>query len=205
MSHWNGDVDFNNLKQNGVQFAMLKLGGEEKGHRKYQIDSKFFTYYHMAKAHGIYVGAYMFAGKDCFLWDGAENANYFIDYIEKYHIDLDYPFALDMETQPINQKEANTEYAANWCDAVEKRGYFAMIYGSDVWTFDDIVYADRLERYAFWVARYSLHDRVRHDHAIWQFTSAIKSKYPKLAKNMDGNYAMYDIAKVIKKKGLNRK
>lgn len=206
LSHWNGSVDVQHLADLGVKFAMLKLGGEESSQRGYKIDTRFYEYYHLCKKYGIKVGAYMFAGSRCYLWNAEENANHFIDYMERNNIKLDYPFAIDIETQPTATKEKNTEYVRLWCKTVEKRGYFAMIYGSDVSTFKGIINGDDLKQFAFWVARYGGESRIQNDWAIWQFTNNIRESINKrFPKNMDGNYARYDIAAVIEKKHLNRK
>lgn len=206
LSHWNGTVDFKNLAENGVKFVMLKLGGEENGEYSYKIDTKFFTYYHAAKAAGIKVGAYMFAGKYCWRWQAEGNATYFIDYMEKYGVKLDYPFAIDVETQDPCKRDRTTTYVYNWCKCVEDRGYFAMIYGSDISTFDDILDSKRLERFAFWVARYGAEEKIKHPYAMWQFTNNVRAHlWGDIPKNIDGNYAMYDIAEVIERKHLNHK
>lgn len=209
LSHWNGNLnlcDFIKFKNLNVKFVMLKLGGEENGERSYKIDKKFFTFYHYAKEAGIKVGAYMFAGKECALWRPEENADYFIDYMEKNGIKLDYPFALDMEIQPKSRQKENTQYAKEWCTRVEERGYFAMIYGSDINTFDEILKSEELERFAFWVAMYcDSESKVKHKHAIWQFTNRLGTRINYLPILLGGNYASYDIAKVIEKKHLNHK
>lgn len=204
LSHWNGKVDFEILKQLGYQFCMLKLGGEETTPGKFKIDKMFLRYYRAAKANGLYVGAYVFANSNLKNCQPECNANYFINWLRKERCLLDYPLAIDIETQKPEDKAATTEYVARWCDMVEHHKWFAMIYGSDISTFDGMVESENLVQYAFWVARYgSRPEKVKHQPAIWQYTNKL---YTPASKGlMDGNYAAYDIAAVIKAKHLNDK
>lgn len=202
LSHWNGKVDFHVLKECGIQFAMLKLGGEELGQQRYRIDKKFHEYYEGAKAAGIYVGAYMFAGKECAEWNAKDNVKFFVTYMEENGIILDYPFAIDIESQLPSRRYENTEYVKDWCNAVEEAGYFAMIYGSDVSTFENLLDVSELEEYALWVARYGKKEP-RNNWTIWQCANDLT--LPGHTCLFDKNYAVYDLARVIADRHLNKK
>lgn len=203
LSHWNGQVNFQLLAKNGIEFVMLKMGGEEGTPHKYTIDPKFISYYEGAKVAGINVGAYMFANDDLKRCDPKENVKYYMDFMLDEGIILDYPFAIDVETQSRFDRKATTTYVKQWCEAVESYAYFAMIYASDISGFSGILNSSELEEYSFWVARYSSTKHPTHQYGIWQYTN--KLHLPGIAGYCDGDYAAYDFAAVIESKHLNRK
>ena len=75
ISHWNGAVDFEKLKAQGLQFVIIKAGGSDKGFYK---DHKFDDNYRLAKLAGMKVGAYYFVGTGFIsAEDGIEDAKRF--------------------------------------------------------------------------------------------------------------------------------
>jgi GH25 family lysozyme M1 (1,4-beta-N-acetylmuramidase) len=56
ISHWQGDIDFNKVKNAEIDFCIIKAGGSDAG---FYTDKMYETNYNKAKAAGLKVGAYI--------------------------------------------------------------------------------------------------------------------------------------------------
>ena len=197
VSHWNGCIDFDKVKASGVEFVIIKAGGSDKG---FYTDSKFKENYEKAKAAGLYVGAYYFAGKK---FRGVEagfaDAQRFIDILKG--LKFEYPVFIDIEAQENRYKEEITDAAVAFCQEMEKAGYFVGIYASDISGFKDKLHHDRIKDYAHWVARYGNEPKVCKEYGIWQYSS--KGSVNGISGSVDMDISAVDYAKTIKEKGFN--
>ena len=57
VSRWQGNINWDLVTANGIQFVIVKAGGADSG---YYTDAYFEQNYNRAKAHGLNVGAYYF-------------------------------------------------------------------------------------------------------------------------------------------------
>ena len=197
ISHWNGEIDFNKVKQSGIDFVIIKAGGSDKG---FYVDPKFRDDYKKAKEAGLEIGAYYFAGKN-FLGalSGILDARRFIDILSG--MEFSYPVFVDIETTDKRYKDMATDAAAAFCSTMEAAGYFGGVYASDISGFKERLNKDRLEDYTSWVARYGAEPSYIEDWAIWQHSS--KGSIPGVSGSVDLDISRKDFAKVIKSKGLN--
>lgn len=197
VSHWQGAIDWEKVKKAGIQFAIIKAGGSDAG---FYTDSKWEKNYKGAKATGIPVGAYYFVGKDCVTAAaGKADAERFIAILKGKQ--LEYPVYIDCETQPASKKAGITDAAIAFCDAMEKTGYFAGIYGSAVSGFKERMDDSRLTKYAHWVAQYASKCTYSGEYGIWQYSS--KGKVDGISGNVDLDYAYVDYPSIIKSGGFN--
>ena len=105
VSHWQGDIDWKTAKKVGLEFAIIKAGGSDKGFYK---DSKFEKNYIEAKNAGVKVGAYYFVGENCKSYeDGAADAKRFIEIIAGKQ--FEYPVYIDFEAPDTSNKKGNTD------------------------------------------------------------------------------------------------
>ena len=197
LSHWNGNVDFNSLKKNGVDFAIIKAGGNEG--RAYK-DAKFLKYYNDAINAGVHVGCYYFVGKN-FVNEkqGIKDAEHFLSLIKG--LKFTFPVALDIETTPYTAKNGATEACVAFCSTVEKHGYYVTIYSSDISGFLQRLNLAKLAAYDKWVARYGSAPKYVKSYGMWQYSSTGKFKNHK--GNFDLDYAYKDYPLIIKKNHLN--
>lgn len=197
VSHWNGCIDFEKVKASGIDFVIIKAGGSDKG---FYTDSKFIDNYNKAKAAGLSVGAYYFAGKD---FRGVENgladAHRFIKILKG--LKFDYPVFLDIEAQDNRYKEEITDAAVLFCNILEGAGYFVGIYASDISGYQYKLNHDRIKSYAHWVARYGNEPKVCKEYGIWQYSS--KGTVNGIRGSVDMDISTVDYAKTIKEKGFN--
>jgi len=151
VSHWQGTIDWNKVKEAGIQFAIIKAGGSDDG---FYTDSKWEANYKGAKAAGIPIGAYYFVGKDCVsAAAGKADAERFLKILKGKQ--LEYPVYMDNEAQPASAKTGITEATIAFCETMENAGYFVGIYGSTYSGFKERMDDGRLTPYAHWVAQYA--------------------------------------------------
>jgi len=197
ISHWNGAIDFDKVKASGVEFVIIKAGGSDKG---FYTDPMFITNYNKAKAAGLFVGAYYFAGKN---FRGVEagfaDAQRFIKILDG--LKFEYPIFLDIEAQENRYKEEITDAAVAFCKEMEKAGYFVGIYASDISGFKDKLNHQRILDYVHWVARYGKEPEVCKSFGIWQYSS--KGRVPGIIGSVDLDISSVDYAKTITEKGFN--
>lgn len=198
VSHWQGKVDFQKVKKAGIDFAILKAGGSDRG---FYEDKTFKRNYEEAKKAGVNVGAYYFVGS---MFYGAEagiaDAQRFIKIIGDCQ--LEYPVFLDVETTQPSKREEATEAAIAFCLTMEKAGYFVGIYASDISGFREKLNHDKLTAYAHWVADYSDPVKECKEHQMRQYSS--KGYVDGVENNpTDLDYSLVDYTTIIRSKGLN--
>ena len=127
VSHWQGDIDWEAVKEDGVEFAILKAGGSDDG---FYEDSKFEENYANAKAAGVAVGAYYFVGDLCkSSEDGAADAERFIDILQGKQ--FEYPIFIDFEAPDTSDIENNTDKIITFCEVMENADYIVEVYASE--------------------------------------------------------------------------
>lgn len=197
ISHWNGAIDFDKVKASEIEFVLIKAGGSDK---RFYTDPMFITNYNKAKAAGLFVGAYYFAGKN---FRGVEagfaDAQRFIKILDG--LKFEYPVYVDIEAQENRYKEEITDAAVAFCNMLESAGYFVGIYASDIAGFKNKLNHERIKSYAHWVARYGQEPEICKDFGIWQHSS--KGSVPGIVGSVDLDISSVDYAKVIKEKGFN--
>ena len=197
ISHWNGKVDFNKVKESGIDFVIIKAGGSDYGFYK---DSRFEENYREAKAAGLSVGAYYFVGKKFYgVVSGAADAERFIKILDGKQ--FDYPVFVDVETTESRYKELATDATIAFCETMEKAGYFVGIYASDISGYKEKLNHDKLIEYTHWVARYGSEPVVCKEYGIWQHSS--KGSVSGISGSVDLDVSKVDYSKLIKEKGFN--
>ena len=199
VSHWQKDINWNAVKADGVEFAIIKAGGSDSG---FYTDSKFRANYNAAKSAGIAVGAYYFVGKYCKSYeDGVADAKRFIAMISG--MQFEYPVYIDFEAPDSSDKEGNTEACICFCQTMEDNGYFSGIYASEISGFRDRLDDSKLQSYSHWVARYGKRPSTIPEKVfgIWQYSS--KGSVAGICGNVDMDISYVDFPSIIKKAGLN--
>lgn len=172
VSRWQGDIDFEKIKQEGVEFAFIKLGGQNGINGEYYLDPKFERNIKGFKDVGIPVGLYFYS------YDNSPNsakksALWVIDQIKKYDIDL--PIAFDFESWSIYNKfhmsmNTLTKTFESFADTLKNYGYDSMLYGSknyleNIWL---------KTKYPIWLAHYTSNTDYNGVYKCWQRTSSAK-------------------------------
>lgn len=198
ISHWQGDVNFVDVKNAGYQGVIIKAGGSDAGFYK---DSKFESYYNGAKAAGLYVGSYYFVGSGCVSTDdGRADGERFANLIKEKQFEL--PVYMDVEAPPAGKKAGVTDSIIGFCSVMENKGYFVGIYASDISGFCDRIDYDRIkDKYTLWVARYGSNPTYVKKYDMWQYSST--GRVNGINGNVDLDECYVDFPSIIKNGGFN--
>ena len=166
ISKWQGDVDFNALKEAGVEFVIIRVGTSSGINGENLVDSKFEQNINGANKAGIPVGVYFYSyanSEDRAISD----ALWVVEQIKDYKVDL--PIAFDWENWSF-YNEFNLSFfglsnmADSFVKTVRDAGYEGMLYSSknyleDIWFKGD---------YPVWLAHYTTKTNYEGDYEFWQ-------------------------------------
>ena len=173
VSSYQGEVDWHQVAEAGVDFAIIRLGyrGYESGKL---VEDKFARQNLEGAAEaGIQLGVYFFS-QALNPNEAREEARFVLDMIDPYEIAM--PVVFDWEH--VNSETARTNgmnpYAATDCaqaflEVIDEAGYWPMMYFNSFQS-RKLFYLDQLMDYDFWLALYS--DRMSFPYKVdmWQYT-----------------------------------
>lgn len=148
ISEWNGDINFNKVKNAGITCVILRAG---YGKDPNQEDNKFNEYYRQAKAAGLNVGAYWYSYATSVDAAKAEVRNCMKTIRGK---EFDLPVFLDVEEyrQAVLPRRTLTDIISTFCDGVKGYGFDVGMYSAKSMLVDS-AYPDELaSKYLIWMA-----------------------------------------------------
>ena len=184
VSEFQGFINWDKVKADGIEFAILKLGNIYDYDANYK-DSKFETNYKNARANGIKIGAYIY--NYCNTVDTLKKGlEWAIKKLEGKELDL--PFYLDMEDKDIQgeTKETLTNQCNEFAKYVESKGYQAGVYANVNWLKNELNPNDFDKDISVWVAQYYKECQYTGKYDIWQYAS--NGKVSGISGNCDMNY-----------------
>ena len=184
VSEFQGNIDWNKVKADGIEFAILKLGNIYDYDANYK-DSKFDTNYKNARANGIKIGAYIY--NYCNTIDTLKKGlEWAIKKLEGKELDL--PFYLDMEDKDIQgeTKETLTNQCNEFAKYVKSKGYNAGVYANVNWLKNELNPSDFDKDISIWVAQYYKECQYTGKYDIWQYAS--DGSVSGISGNCDMNY-----------------
>lgn len=197
ISRWNIITSFKEVKDSGIDFVIIRIGGSNGGLYK---DPKFELYYKAAKLAGLKVGAYYDTGADFI--DSAHGyiaAEHCLTLLQGH--EFEYPIFMDIETAATVYKKGITDAAIAFGSKLESNKYYVGIYASDVSGFHDRLEIERVKRFSLWVARYGKKPQYVEEYAMWQKSS--KGELPGVRGPVDLDECTVNFPYIIKKQNLN--
>ena len=192
----NGNIDWQKVKNAGIDFAILRAG---YGRLASQKDERFEQNYAGAKAAGIPVGAYWYSyamSED----EARLEADVFLSIIKGKQFEMPVYFDLEEKKQFDLGKEKVSAIMRAFLERVEAAGYFVGLYGSasslTTHTADDIK-----SRYTIWLAHWVNQTNYSGAYGIWQYSE--KGRVDGISGNVDLDNGYKDFPTIIKDKGLN--
>lgn len=166
VSKWQGDIDFNALKDAGVEFIIIRVGTSDGIGGENLVDSKFIQNIEGANKVGIPVGIYFYSYANSNARAGAD-AKWVLDQIKDYQVDL--PIVFDWENWGF-YNEFNLSFfglsdmANSFLSVIEDAGYEGMLYSSKnylekIWLEMD---------YPVWLAHYTSKTNYAGTYSYWQ-------------------------------------
>ena len=166
VSHWQGDIDFQKVKDAGVEFVFIRVGSQRGVNGEYFIDPKFERNIKGFKEVGIPVGIYFYSYANSKA-NAKKEVKWIIEQLKPYKIDL--PVVFDWENwsfyQEFNLSFYNiTEIAKTYLKEMEKAGYKGMLYSSKYYL--ENVWFDH--KYPVWLAHYTNKTNYQGEYKVWQ-------------------------------------
>lgn len=172
VSKWQGDIDYQKVKDEGVEFVFIKVGGTNSINGEYYVDPKFERNINGFLEVGIPVGIYFYSYANS-LFKARDDANWVIEKIKDYNVTL--PIAYDWENWSSFNKFNMSFYnlsnsAKTFIDTINKSGYSGILYSSK--TYLEKVW--QVENYPVWLAHYTSKTNYQGKYDYWQMTSSCK-------------------------------
>lgn len=202
VARYQGTIDWQQVAQSGVQFAMVRLGYRNMSQGEIVEDCNARYNLQEASKAGIALGAYFFSTAVT-EEEAVEEAKWAAQILNDYPIT--YPVAYDCEgfqdpdsRQYSLSKEERTDIALAFLKTIERLGYEGMFYGSkNELQFDTKWETTRIaKRYKIWVAQYpespypeSPQSSYPDDHHMWQYS--MTGSIPGIGQNVDLNIAYF--------------
>ncbi|MBQ8232013.1 MAG: glycoside hydrolase family 25 protein [Lachnospiraceae bacterium] len=173
VSYHQGEIDWQKVAQDGVEFAFLRVGIRGYGTGKVVLDEQFENNVKGALANGIEVGVYFYS-QSVNQEEVLEEARVVLEQIAPYRITgpvvYDAEKVDDSRTSKLSSTE-RTDMAVTFCETVKEAGYRPMIY-LNLDTAFSMLELERLEEYDKWLAHYGSEMYYPYDYKIWQYSES---------------------------------
>ena len=187
VSKWQKEIDWDKVKNEGVDFAIIRCGYRGSVTGSLVEDPYFEQNIKGARAAGIKVGVYFFTQAVNEV-EAVEEASMVISLVRDY--ELQYPVFIDTEGAGGNGRadslnvEERTAVCEAFCTTVKNAGLEAGVYASRNW-YNNKLTVSTLESYAIWLAEYRSVPLYQGYYQMWQYTS--KGKINGINGNVDLN------------------
>ena len=178
VSSYQGDIDWNAVREAGAEFAIVRVGFRGYGTGRLVLDSSFRKNIEGARAAGLQVGVYFFS-QAVNEKEAIEEASMCVQYVQGYQVDM--PIFIDLEdvwdpddgsggranNLSVTQR---TSVARAFCDTVRGAGYKAGIYASYYYLLDRMHIGQLEGDNYIWMASYADSTGYPRSHDMWQYT-----------------------------------
>ncbi|MDE7020621.1 MAG: glycoside hydrolase family 25 protein, partial [Lachnospiraceae bacterium] len=193
VSKWNETIDWEAVKEDGVEFAIIRCGYRGSLSGSLILDPMYEQNIRGAIDADIPVGVYFFTQSDNEV-EAVEEASMVISLIRQY--DVDYPVFLDSESAGGNGRaddlnaEDRTRIHKAFLETIANAGYATGIYASANWL-NERVDMTELSDYHTWLAEYAEVPSYDGYYHMWQYTS--KGSIDGISTNVDLNLCYMNI------------
>ena len=175
VAEYEGEVDWNAVAADGIDFAMIRLGYRGATEGALYLDEFYQANLAGTRAAGVECGVYFFS-QAVTVAEAAEEAQFVLDNLNG--APLEYPVAFDSETVSVEggsrtadlTDEQLSQVAMAFCERIEQAGYRTLVYGNagDLRSYD----VDALTGRGIWWAEYGAESPSHYtDIVMWQYTS----------------------------------
>lgn len=179
LSCYNGRIEWDTLREQGLDYVILRVGGRGWGSGTIYEDTRFREYFAAAKEVGLNVGVYFYSTATD-VEEAIEEAEFII---EKLHgAALEMPVFFDTEysgrypygrADRLSQAERK-EIINAFCTTLQNCGYKTGVY-SGVYYIDHELSYRSIAAQTVWIANYTANNalpRVDFNYDIWQYTES---------------------------------
>lgn len=167
VSRWQGDIDYNKVKEAGAEFVIMRIGVESKQGEEIGMDSKYKQNIKKAREAGLEVGVYLYSialTKNV----ARSHAEWVIKALDGEKLDL--PIVFDWENfnkwneYKLSFHDINS-IADTFIETVKKAGYEGMLYSSKFYL--ENIWINKND-YPVWLAHYTDETSYIGKYKIWQ-------------------------------------
>lgn len=169
VSAWQNEIDFNKVKEDNVEFVMIRVGYGYNKDGQIIIDKQFYDNFRKAKEANLKIGLYFYSyAKN--IKEAKSQADWIVTTIKKEKLDL--PIAFDFEDwnnfNDYNLSLTDLNMIADaFMNRIEEYGYKSMLYGSyyylqNIWD---------VQNKNIWLAHYSSKTDYPNNYQIWQLSN----------------------------------
>lgn len=187
VSAWQQTVDWQQVKQAGMEFAIIRIGGRGTTEGGLYPDSFLQANYDGARNAGLQVGGYFFS-QAITPEEAKEEAEYALSLIQG--MEMDMPIVYDWEYVDDQSRTANldartlTDCTKAFCETIRAAGYDTMIYFNENQSHKKM-FLEELTAYPFWLASYTTSLDYPYKIDMWQYTCS--GSVPGISGNADIN------------------
>ena len=171
ISKHNGNIDWNAVKNSGVQYVILRCGYRGSASGVLVEDQKFRSNIQGATAAGLKVGIYFFSQAVNEV-EAVEEASMTLSLIKNYKIT--YPVYIDVESANGRadgiSKAARTSVINAFCQTIRNSGYTPGLYANKNWLTEKIN-TGALGGCKIWLAQYVAAPTYGGRYEMWQYSS----------------------------------
>mgnify|MGYP004676471411 FL=1 len=166
LSKWQEQVDFDKIKAQGVEFVMLKIGGQSEKSGKLELDPYFTNNIEEALKRELKVGVYFYSHATS-TDEARKQAGWVVKNLKEYPLSL--PIAFDWEnwnqyTSYHLSFHTLNNIANTFFTTLETKNYQTMLYSSKYYL-DTVWYK---EEYNIWLAHYTTDSKDKAEYNMWQ-------------------------------------
>lgn len=169
VSEWQGDIDWNKVKNTDVEFAIIRCGFAGD-YTKYD-DKKFQRNVSECQRLGIPFGIYLYSYAET-VEDAKSEAAHVLRLLNG--MQLSYPVFYDLEENNVMatvNKSTIANIAKTFVNTVESKGYSCGIYANLYW-FNNFLTDSYFDTVTKWIAQYNTECTYTKPYSIWQATSS---------------------------------
>ena len=194
VSTFQGYIDWQKVKNDGVKFAMLR-----GGYGRHSVDERFEQNYKNATAAGLPVGVYHYSYADT-VEKAKQEAEFCLSYIKGKK--LAYPVAFDIEDGSLTKlpKKTLTAITKTFCQTVEKAGFYVCIYTNPDWARNRLD-MKKLSEFDVWIAQWNSVCTYKGNYGMWQYSD--RGSIDGISGRVDLDKAYKDYPSIMKEYGLN--
>ncbi len=195
VSRYQKEIDWEKVREDGVSFAMIRLGYRGDSEGKLQLDPLYEDNIEGALNNDIAVGVYFWT-QAVSVEEAEEEAEFVLDALKPYKIT--WPVALDIEEGGSGDRTSlltasqRTDIAVAFCERIREAGYTPMLYSNIRW-FIEKLELERLMDYEIWFAQYYNRPFFPYAFQMWQYTS--NGSVAGIEGDVDYNLCFKDYAK----------
>ena len=191
VSEWVGDIDWQSVKDAGIEFAILRVGYRGYETARFNFDNSLRSFLHGCNEVGLPAGVY-FVSQAINEEEAIEEAEKVLENIYGYEVTM--PIYIDLEgagdtarTKNLTREEY-TRIVNAFCNRIEQEGFRGGVYSNENWIKSHLNWED-LTQWDLWLAKYSKVPSTEHTFNMWQYTES--ASIDGIEKECDLNVRVY--------------